>query len=102
MSLKPLYVNLVRGFASNLGVKAKVTIDGTIKDCDIFRTSIEEESIKKFVYIDEGVGHITEAKLVDSSERELDVKSLDIQKGEDGYMIVFQTSLKIEEGSNGD
>lgn len=100
MAVQPLLIELTKSFVSDLPAGAKVTINGEVKDFPIFRTMKEDGAIKKFVYIDHDVGYIERAALVDEQGRELDVKKLEVEKGEDGFMLVFILEITLKGGVN--
>lgn len=96
MAVQPLLLDLTREYVSSLPAGAKVTINNEVIDYPIFRTIIDGVSVKKYVYIDEDVGHISKGALVDSLGRELDVKEFEVTKGEDGFMLVFIIDVTLE------
>lgn len=79
---------------------AKVTIDGVESDYPIFKTLIEGKRLKKFVYLQTEMGLLTHARLVDAQGREVRAKDMNIRKNEDGLMVTFFLSIRIEEGVN--
>ncbi|KYG92344.1 hypothetical protein A0U40_05215 [[Bacillus] sp. KCTC 13219] len=83
-------------FLKNMQKKAVVTIDGVQQEKEFHSQLIEGDAIKTYVYLDDGHGIVTEAKLVDEHGIELDRYETSIQPSEDGLMIVFtlQVSLK--------
>lgn len=92
-----LYLDQTLDFLRDLPKSAKVTINGTETEHDIFRTLVEGQTIKHFVYLSNETGVITSAKLIDAQQRDLQTKTYNVTKGPDGFTIVFVTELKIEE-----
>ncbi|MCD5324787.1 MULTISPECIES: hypothetical protein [Pontibacillus] len=97
MALQPLLINQTVTYINNLIDKAKITIDDVTEDYPIYNSLVEGNSIKKYVYLDNATGYISEAKLVDSLGRDLSVKPLKISKGQDGFMMVFLIELNVKE-----
>ncbi|MFJ7698896.1 hypothetical protein [Lysinibacillus fusiformis] len=94
--IQPLMIDLVQQFLSNLAVSAKVTIDGVIYDKEIYHTSTKY-GLRKYVKLSMEQGLVTRAALVDSYGRELYVKTMNYQKGAQGYVIAFPLQLETKE-----
>lgn len=86
-------------FWDRLIVGAKVTINGEERDYPITKTLIEANQLKKYVYLQMETGKITQARLIDVNGREIRSKKMNIQKGDNGLMITFFLSVRIEEGT---
>lgn len=76
--------------------KAIVTIDDQQKEVEFHSQLIESDTIKTYVYLDDGHGLVTEAKLVDEHGIELDKYTTHIEQSEDGLMIVFTLSVTLK------
>lgn len=98
VEVKQLLVDTVTNFISNTINKAVLEIDGVERDYDIFRTKIEPGKVRKFVYLDSDVGHVTKARLVDSARRDLYVSDTSINKMQDGLMVMFNINVSINGG----
>lgn len=76
-------------FWRDMARNAIVTIDGQ----DIIKTFHSQEivgdSVKNYVFLDDGHGKVTSAKLVDAQGIELDRYTTSIEPSEEGLMIVF-------------
>lgn len=96
MEIQPLLIDETLKFIDSYVKKAKVTIAGVEKEYPIFKTKIEGKEIKKFVYITNETGLISDARLIDAQGRNIHVKKMNIVKDKHGFMIVFKINLKIE------
>lgn len=94
--IQPLMINLTQQFLSNLVAGAKVTIDGVVYDKEIYHTSTKY-GLRKYVKLSLEQGLVTRAALVDSYGRELYVKTMNYQKGSQGYVIAFPLQLEAKE-----
>ena len=89
-------IDLTQQFLSNLVAGAKVTIDGVVYDKEIYHTSTKY-GLRKYVKLSLEQGLVTRAALVDSYGRELYVKTINYQKGAQGYVIAFPLQLEAKE-----
>ncbi|MCM0627427.1 hypothetical protein M5J14_23385 [Lysinibacillus sp. OL1_EC] len=94
--IQPLMIDLTQQFLSNLVAGAKVTIDGVVHDKEIYHTSTKY-GLRKYVKLSLEKGLVTRATLVDSYGRELYVKTMNYQKGSQGYVIAFPLQLEAKE-----
>ena len=94
--IQPLLIQLTEEFLSKLVVSAKVTIDGTVYDKPISHTSARY-GLRKYIKLTTERGLITRAALVDAMGRELYVKTMNYQKGSQGYAIAFPLVLEAKE-----
>ncbi|MFW7187965.1 MULTISPECIES: hypothetical protein [Lysinibacillus] len=94
--IQPLMIDLTQQFLSNLVVGAKITIDGVVYDKGIYHTSTKY-GLRKYVKLTLEQGLVTRAALVDSYGRELYVKTMNYQKGSQGYVIAFPLQLEVKE-----
>ncbi|AVK84059.1 hypothetical protein C3943_10975 [Lysinibacillus sp. B2A1] len=83
-------------FLKNMAKKAIVTIDNQQKEIEFHSQLIESDTVKTYVYLDDGHGTVTEAKLVDEHGIELDKYTVQIEQSEDGLMIVFTLSVVLK------
>jgi len=83
-------------FLKNMAKKAIVTIDNQQKEVEFHSQLIESDTVKTYVYLDDGHGTVTEAKLVDEHGIELDKYTVQIEQSEDGLMIVFTLSVVLK------
>ncbi|MGE7021984.1 hypothetical protein [Solibacillus cecembensis] len=94
--IQPLMIDLVEQFLSDMVTGAKVTIDGIVHDKEIYHTSTKY-GLRKYVKLSMEQGLVTRAALVDSHGRELYVKTMQYQKGAQGYVIAFPLQLEAKE-----
>lgn len=83
-------------FLKKMPKKAIVTIDGVDKEKAFHSQVIEGDAVKTYVYLDDGHGRVTTAKLVDEVGIPLDQYSTNIAQSEDGLMIVFTLSVGLK------
>lgn len=98
MPIKQLLLDETLNFIDTYVKEAVININGTDTVYPIFKTKREPNRLKKFVYMQSETGEVSNAKLVDAQGRELQAKALDVQKNEDGLMIVFVIDLAIKGG----
>lgn len=97
METEQLLVDATLDFMSGYIRKAKITIDDIEKEYEITKSSIRNNTIRKYVFLTTETGVISSAKLIDAQGRTLRSKNVDIKKGPDGFMIVFVYRLIVEE-----
>lgn len=95
MAAQDLLFKLWMEFLNTTIKTAKVTIDGVDHEKPIFRTSIEGSTMKKYIYLDVESGRVTKAVLLDHQRREVDVEEMNIEKTQDGQMIVFFYAFEL-------
>lgn len=83
-------------FLKEMVKKAVVTIDGQENILSFHSQEIVEDTVKTYVYLENGHGQVTKTKLVDAQGIELDQFTTSIQPSEDGLMIVFTLSVKLK------
>ena len=83
-------------FLMNMPKKAVVLINGQPKEKEFHSKIIEGDTVKTYIYLDEGHGLVTEAKLIDQQGIELDKYTVVIEQSEDGLMIVFTLSVALK------
>lgn len=94
--IQPLLVDRLNEFLNSLATKAKVTINGVVYEKDVYHTSTKF-GLRKYVKLSTEQGLVTRAALVDSLGRELYVKELNYQKGQQGYVIAFPLQIEVKE-----
>lgn len=98
MTIQALYRSAILEAIKNLGEKAIVTIGGVSREYPLLNTLQTNDTIKHYVYLENETGTITSAKLVDSVGRELQTYNTAVEKGQDGFTIVFAVRIDIGEG----
>lgn len=94
--IQPLLLQLTQEFFDSLVAGAKVTIDGITYDKEISHTSTRY-GLRKYIKLTHEQGLVTRAALVDKMGRELYVKTMNYQKGAQGYAIAFPLELEVKE-----
>ncbi|MFF5815849.1 hypothetical protein [Lysinibacillus capsici] len=83
-------------FLKEMAKQAVVTVDGQDSIVPFHSQEIVKDTVKTYVYIENGHGQVTEAKLVDGQGIELDRYTTSIEPSEDGLMIVFTLSVTLK------
>lgn len=83
-------------FLKEMAKQAVVTIDGQDSIVSFHSQEIIKDTVKTYVYIENGHGQATAAKLVDAQGIELDRYTTSIEPSEDGLMIVFTLSVTLK------
>lgn len=97
MAITTLYHDLIIEYVQSLGRKAVVKISGIDYEYPILNTLREGNTVKHFVYLENETGTIEDVRLVDASNRNLQTRSISVEKGPDGLVVVFVITIKIEE-----
>lgn len=96
MAAQDLLFDLWIDFMKTTIQTAKVTIDGVVHDKSIFRTSVEGNTMKVYIYLDAEKGTVSKASLFDRQVREIDVEEMNIEKTDHGLMIVFFYEFELK------
>lgn len=91
-----IVIDRVLQFLKEMSKKAVVTIDGQDLIKSFHSQEVVENTVKIYVFLEDGHGQVTTTKLVDSQGIELDRYSTSIQPSEDGLMIVFTLSVALK------
>lgn len=83
-------------FLKEMAKQAVVTINGQDSIVSFHSQEIIKDTVKTYVYIENGHGQVTAAKLVDAQGIELDRYTTSIEPSEDGLMIVFTLSVTLK------
>lgn len=86
-------------FIDSLVDKGKVKINGTYHNYSIFKTLKENNTVRKYIYLDSEIGYVEEAQLLSSNNDVLAIKPVEIAKQDDGLVIAFEFKLTVEEVS---
>lgn len=91
-----IVIDRTLAFLRDMAKQAVVTMDGQEITKSFDSQEIEGDTVKTYVYLDDGHGLVTEAKLVDAQGIELDKYTTSIEPSEDGLMIVFTLSVLLK------
>lgn len=97
--IQPIMSDKILGFINMLIEKGKVKINGTYHNYSIFKTIKQDNTVRKYIYLDAEVGYVEEAQLLTIDNEVLAIKPVDIAKQDDGLVIAFEFKLTIEEVS---
>ena len=76
----------------------KIKLNGEYVTYTIFKTKIEGNMIRKYLYMETEMGYIEEAQLVTSMGEVLAIKPFSIEKLEDGLVLAFEFKITVVEG----
>ena len=94
--VKRIVIDRTLDFLMKMAKKAVLTIDGIEVEQDFHSQVIEGDTIKTYVYLSDGHGVVSSAKLVDAIGIELDNYNVNIETSEDGLMIAFTLSVQLK------
>jgi len=83
-------------FLKEMAKQAVVTVDGQDSVVSFHSQEIVKDTVKTYVYLENGHGKVTTAKLVDAQGIELDQYTTSIEPSEEGLMIVFTLSVTLK------
>lgn len=95
MAITNLYRDLLFNYAKELATSAEVTVDGVATAFALDDSFVEGTTVMHIVYLPEH-GEITGARLLDGYGRELQTRSFNVAKGEDGFAIIFATNIEFK------
>ena len=90
-------INKIANLIVGLIKKGQVTVDGVTKDVELYRTSVDNDTLKIFLLLDDTfTGHIENKCLIDQDEEVIFLNSNVVEKDTTkGLLIVF--IVKISE-----
>ena len=94
--VKRIVIDRVLEFLKAMPRKAMITMDGMEKEVAFHSQLIEDDTVKTYIYLDDGHGKVTRARLVDQHGIELDDYQINIEPSEDGLMVVFTLAVKVK------
>lgn len=97
--VQPIMTDKILEFIDTLIEKGKVKINGTYHNYSIFKTLKENNTVRKYIYLDSEIGFVEEAQLLSINNDVLAIKPVEIAKQDDGLVIAFEFKLTIEEVS---
>lgn len=97
--VQPIMLEKIIDYINSLVDKGKVKINGTYQNYSIFRTIKQDNTVRKYIYLETEVGYVEEAQLLSVNNEVLAIKPVSIEKQEDGLVIAFEFNLSIEEVS---
>ncbi|WP_035100679.1 hypothetical protein [Aneurinibacillus terranovensis] len=97
--IQPILLDDVCQYIDNLVDHGLVNVEGTQVQYPIFNTVIENQSVRKYIYLDEHeqVGkNILGASLLDTSGNILATQTLNVTKNDVGFFICFEIPVRLE------
>lgn len=96
MAIHQLEVDLTIEFLMSLPRKAIAIINGNKVELPISKVVREGNKIVRYLFIEDEIGVITSASLVDNLGRKLETYNTKIDKGPDGFTIKFSIELNVK------
>ena len=75
----------------------KVKINDEYAEYEIFKTVVEGNILRKYIYLQTEEGLVEEAQLLSSDNEVLAIKPMSIEKQEDGLVLAFEFAINIQE-----
>lgn len=85
-------------YIDNLILKGRVKLNGSFVPYSIFKTVIEGNVIRKYIYLDTETGVVEEAQLLGENGDVLAIKPFNITKKDDGLVLAFEFTIMVREG----
>lgn len=85
-------------YLDNLMVRGRIKLNGTYVQYNIFKTVIDGNVIRKYIYLDTEVGKVEEAQLLGNNGDVLAIKPFNITKQDDGLVLAFEFTILVREG----
>ena len=95
--VKDVLIERLINYLDELIFSGKVRINDQYETYEIFKTVKRDNVLRKYIYLESEIGHITEAQLLSSDYKILATKPYHIEKHEDGLVLAFEFILKIQE-----
>lgn len=97
--VQPIMLQKIVDFIDSLVDKGKIKINGTYQNYSVFKTVKQENTVRKYIYLETETGYVEEAQLLSVNNDVLVIKPVEIEKQEDGLVIAFEFKLTLEEVS---
>lgn len=97
--VQAIMLDKILDFIDALVDKGKVKINGTYRNYAIFKTIKQDNTVRKYIYLETEIGFVEEAQLLSVNNEVLAIKPVSIEKQEDGLVIAFEFKLSVEEVS---
>lgn len=94
--IQPIFIDKIVGFMNSEIQKGKVKLNGQYLDYEIHKTIKENNTLRKYLYLETEVGVVDEAQLLAQDGAILAIKPFDIKKTEDGLVLVFEFTVTVE------
>ena len=85
-------------YMDNFMTKGRVKLNGEYVQYSIFKTVIEGNVLRKYIYLDTEVGKVEEAQLLSDNGDVLAIKPSNITKKDDGLVLAFEFTVMVREG----
>ena len=96
-TVQPILTDKLLNYLDQLIYYGKVKINDQYVDYEIFKTVIEGNILRKYIYLQTEEGLVEEAQLLSSANEVLAIKPMTIEKQEDGLVLAFEFAINIQE-----
>lgn len=96
-TVQPILTDKLLNYLDQLIYYGKVKINDQYIDYEIFKTVIEGNILRKYIYLQTEEGLVEEAQLLSSANEVLAIKPMTIEKQEDGLVLAFEFAINIQE-----
>lgn len=94
--VQQVFIDKIVEFMNNEIQKGKVKLNGQYIDYSIYRTIKEDNTLRKYLYLETEVGKVEEAQLLSYDGSILAIKPFFISKTEDGLVLAFEFTVTVE------
>jgi len=96
-TVQPILTDKLLNYLDQLIYFGKVKINDEYADYEIFKTVVEGNILRKYIYLQTEEGLVEEAQLLSSDNEVLAIKPMSIEKQEDGLVLAFEFAINIQE-----
>lgn len=92
---QPLLFEKTVRYIDSITSRARVKMNGVYVDYPIFKSIIEGNTLRKYIYLQTEPGNVEEAQILTDQNELLLKQSYDIEKDENGLVIAFACEVII-------
>lgn len=96
-TVQPLLTDKLVNYLDQLIYFGKIKLDGEYVEYDIYKTIIDGNTIRKYIYLQSESGLVEEAQLLSSANEVLAIKPMSIEKQDDGLVLAFEFTINVQE-----
>lgn len=96
-TIQPILTDKLVNYLDQLIYYGKVKLNGEYVEYSIYKTVVEGNILRKYIYLQTEEGLVEEAQLLSSDNEVLAIKPMSIEKQEDGLVLAFEFAINIQE-----
>lgn len=96
-TIQPILTDKILNYLDQLIYRGKVKINDKYEDFEIFKTVVDGNVLRKYIYLQSESGLVEEAQLLSSANEVLAIKPMSVEKHEDGLVLAFEFAINIQE-----